>query len=578
MSQPPGQPDAAAKGAWYKTLNKYHWFVLVVCTLGWAFDTFDQQLFNIARQPAVQSLLKSPTPEAVSYYSGWATALMLIGWATGGIVFGVLGDRWGRARTMVLTILGYSIFTGLSAFSITIWDFLGYRFIAGLGIGGQFGLGAALVAEALPDRARPHALGALQAFSAFGNMAAGVIGLVLAQLLLAGAIEFKPWRMLFGAGILPAFLAVVVMLRLQEPERWKRAVAEAGEKKQHKAGSIRELFGDPRWRRNVLVGITIAAAGVIGLWGIGFFSIDLNQTIFREKTVESFRQQGGVEADQRLVALAFAEPEVIDELHAAGISPKQLIGRHRRDYDTPLLLAAAMTLHAEGRPVTLDAALDLLDAASDDADTPLNTFAPVRPAQTAEDRARREQIVATAGSPGTVDDHIARIKDRTKEIDGQVAIWGSTTSLLFNIGAFFGIYAFSLVTSRLGRRPTFALFFSAALVSTAVAFIFMDSPAEVMWMVPLMGFCQLSVFGGYAIYFPELFPTRLRSTGTSFCYNIGRYVSAAGPALLGILSGVVFAGTDEPMRWAGVTMCAFFLIGLAVLPFAPETKDQPLPE
>jgi hypothetical protein len=97
-------------------------------------------------------------------------------------------------------------------------------------------------------------------------------------------------------------------------------------------------------------------------------------------------------------------------------------------------------------------------------------------------------------------------------------------------------------------------------------------------MIPLMGACQLALFGGYAIYLPELFPTRLRSTGTSFCYNVGRFVAAVGPLALGLLTSRVFADKAYPMRYAGVTMCLVFLIGLATVPFAPETKDQPLPE
>ena len=90
----------------------------------------------------------------------------------------------------------------------------------------------------------------------------------------------------------------------------------------------------------------------------------------------------------------------------------------------------------------------------------------------------------------------------------------------------------------------------------------------------------MTLFGGYAIYFPELFPTRLRSTGTSFCYNVGRLVAAIGPLFLGLLTSRVYGGFDEIMarRYAGVTMCAVFLIGLMALPFAPETKGKPLPE
>jgi MFS-type transporter involved in bile tolerance (Atg22 family) len=101
--------------------------------------------------------------------------------------------------------------------------------------------------------------------------------------------------------------------------------------------------------------------------------------------------------------------------------------------------------------------------------------------------------------------------------------------------------------------------------------------SDVYWMMPIMGFCVLSLFAGYAIYFPELFPTNLRSTGTSFCYNVGRFVAAAGPALLGQLTAI-YKDKPEPLRYAGVTMCSIFLLGLIVLIWAPETRNQPLPE
>ena len=98
-------------------------------------------------------------------------------------------------------------------------------------------------------------------------------------------------------------------------------------------------------------------------------------------------------------------------------------------------------------------------------------------------------------------------------------------------------------------------------------------------MVPLVGFFQLSLFAGYAIYFPELFPTSLRSTGTSFCYNVGRFIAV--PMLLA-KAGLreLYSGYPDPspLRYAGTTMCAVFLVGLIALPFAPETLGKPLPE
>ena len=445
---------------WYKELTRYHWFVLIVAALGWLFDTMDQQLFNIARVPAMRDLLRpdrsapAPDPKVVAEYAGYATSIFLIGWATGGIAFGILGDLLGRAKTMLLTILVYSAFTGLSALSVGFWDFALYRFLTGLGVGGEFAVGVALVAEVMPDRARPFALGLLQALSAVGNMTAAGIGALMAYLAWKDVIG-STWRIMFVVGTLPALLAIVIRRRLKEPERWQAATT--ADSLRARLGSYgTELFGNPRWAKNAVVGLLLASSGVIGLWGIGFFSIDLQQSIFRAR------------------------------YEAQGLEPRD------RDF--------------------------------------------------------------------------------------YVSLWAAGTSFMLNLGAMFGIYAFSLVSHRLGRKPTFAIGFVLALMSTAFVFWKFSSVGDIFWMIPLMGFCQLSLFGGYAIYFPELFPTRLRSTGTSFCYNIGRFAAAAGPAALGLLTSRVYQGYPEPMRYAGITMCAIFLLGLVVLPFSPETRGKPLPE
>jgi MFS family permease len=440
--------QAAAHGPWYKELNRYHWFVFIIASLGWLFDTMDQQLFNLARRPAIAELLGAsaadPTASGrIAEYSGYATTIFIIGWATGGVFFGILGDRIGRAKTMIFTILMYSIFTGLSVLSTGVWDFSVYRFLTGLGVGGQFSVGVALVAETIPDRARPYALGSLQALSAVGNMLAALIAILLGHLEETGAVG-SAWRAMFLVGALPAFLCIPIFRKLKEPEAWLRAKRLGGSH----LGSIGELFGDPRWRRNAIIGMLLACSGVIGLWGIGFFSFDLLRSVL----------------------------------------------------------------------------------------------------------------------------------DKTDMSAGQKTTWTGITSLLQNAGAFFGIYAFTYLTAITGRKPAFAISFIAALGATAFTFWNLKDFSDIFWMIPLMGFCQLALFGGYAIYLPELFPTRLRSTGTSFCYNVGRYVAAIGPSALGLLTNRVYAGYPEPMRYAGVTMCLVFLIGLATLPFAPETKGKPLPE
>lgn len=444
---------AAGEGkyVWYRDLTGYHWFVLAVASMGWMFDTMAQQLFNLARKPALTELLGGHAPGTlVDKQAGIATAVFMIGWATGGVFFGMLGDRIGRAKTMMITILGYTLFTGLSVLSTSVIDFNVYRFLCGLGVGGQFGIGVALVAEVVPSRARPYALGLVQAASAIGNMMAAGVGILLGQLEMTGSIT-GAWRWEFLAGAIPAPLALVVFKKLKEPDQWLKARAE-----KKKLGSYAELFSDPRWRRNSIVGFLLGFAGIVGLWGIGFFSYDLLRPVLRH----NFEMQGFTGA----------------------------------------------------------------------------------------------------------------------ALNGKITTWIGITSLVQNLGCFFGIYAFTYLTNYTGRKKAFAVSFVAAMLMTAYTFWNLRTTTQIFWMIPLMGFAQLSVFGGYAIYFAELFPTRLRSTGTSFCYNVGRFAAAAGPFTLGYLTSDVFGNKPEPMRYAGVACCLVFLIGLAALPFAPETKDRPLPE
>ena len=476
-------PDQHPPGAaildsepWHKGLNRYHWFVLIVAALGWLFDTMDQQLFNLARMPAITYLIDAkPGDLRINAYAGYSTTIFMLGWGFGGLAFGILGDRIGRAKTMLLTILLYSLFTGLSAFARNFYDFAFYRFLTGLGVGGEFAVGVALVAEVMPDRARPMALGWLQALSAVGNMLAALLSIGLGEAEKSGAIG-SAWRAMFLVGVLPAMLSLFIFKKLKEPEKWKAANAKRLADREDGFGdhnifsSVNELFSDPRWRRNAIVGMLLAFSGVVGLWGIGFFSFDLVRTVF--------------------------------DAHFNEVGIKQGL---------------------EGQ-------------------------------------------------------------DLAKFVAGNKTFWAGITSLLQNAGGFLGIYAYSRITTHIGRKPAFAISFVIAMVATAFTFWYLKSFYDIFWMIPLMGFCQLSLFGGYAIYLPELFPTRLRSTGTSFCYNVGRIVAAFGPLTLGLLTSQVYGGYKSvadpalPFRYSGVTMCLVFVIGMLALPFAPETKGKPLPE
>lgn len=449
--------SAAPQVPWYRELTGYHWWILSVATMGWLCDTMAQRIFVLSRGRAMAELLGADaSTEMINTYGSYATAVLLIGWATGGIIFGVLGDRWGRAKTMLLTIVVYSIFTGMSAFSVSWWDFLLYRFLTGLGVGGEFAAGVALVAEVMPSRARPHALGILQAMSTVGNIIGSLIGWALLPITLQLGLEifgsegFAGWRLMYAAGLVPAVLVAFVMRYVKEPESWLEAKLQAKNAPQNapKLGSWREMFSDRRWRFAMLIGVALGLIGQIGLWGVGFYSPELLRQV------------------------------VLKDLTTAV-----------QDHYTSLALA---------------------------------------------------------------------IQD---------------------VGALFGVLVFTWLTARAGRRVAFGASFLLAFATIALIFGFMNSIGQMWWMYPLLGFATLSTFGGYAIYFPELFPTRLRSTGTGVCYNVARYLAAAGPLLMAALASFYAGhGVNEAFRWAAITVAGVYIVGLFVLPFAPETKGKPLPE
>ncbi len=603
MSNTPSSPSPdtpTASAPWYQSMTRYHWFVFIVCSLGWGLDCFDQQIFNVMRNASLGSLMgKAETAPEVLAMGTYATSLMLLGWAVGGILFGVMGDKYGRAKTMIITILVYATFTGLCGVAVSWWDFLIYRFLTGMGVGGQFAAGVTLLAESMPDKARPKTLGLLQIVAAACNLLAASLAMTFGILqehtgLFAG---MEVWRILFLIGFLPALLAFFVMRKLEEPEAWKAAIAAGGVKK---AGSISDLFKDRRWRYNVIIGMLLSTCGVIGLWGIGFFSVDLIRTAFRNVRNQEVRARGDVEKmDFEFTRmLAHSPKEFLPIALKKGISPQSLIGMNLKSNDPGAVfqlfnekyqaelkrLTELTKKEKSSQSVDFQSVLSVLDGLNAEAvlkalDAPSKDG--YRKAQTVEEKERRTTILDK--SPLSTDkaefEKLAdSIADRAKKINGSVNKWGGIAAMLFNLGAIFGTWGITVVAEMFGRRIAFTLFFAASFVMTIVVFMTLRTPVQVFWMQPVLGFCVLSIFGGYAIYFPELFPTRLRSTAVSFCYNIGRFIAATGPAGLGILTHYVFYDAAEPLRYAGATMAVTFIFGIIITWFGPETKGKPLPE
>jgi len=566
-TQEPQQP-------WYKLLSRYHWLVFIVCSLGWAFDCMDQHLFTYSRAKAIGELMDiDSTSDVASRYAGLATSIMIIGWATGGIIFGVIGDKFGRARTMVFTILIYSLLTGLSAFAVSIWDFMLIRFLAGLGIGGQFAVGASLLAETMPAAARPYALGVMQVLSALGNVGAALIAMTFTELDAAKMLPMSDWRCIFLFGSIPAVLAYFVVRYIREPESWQASVREGGRKN---VGSVKELFSNPTLRKHVILGMILATTGVIGAWGIGLFSLELSRKVVANIAMEN--------PDYQKV-----EQEILTKYNMSREELNNTVTAFRQKYALK---------DNKGKERRMDGALKgnkiQADKAFDKFRRDLTSITKEREQLSQEEFNQKLTEAFRPLVPAVEQDDISNQYDQLKpHVEISIATapviktmadrWASRNLLIYNLGAMAGMYGFTLGAVFWGRRMTFSIFKTGCIISTAATFLFMNSSLMQLLLVPIMGFFVMSMFGGYTIYFPELFPTRLRSTGVSFCYNVGRYIAAAGPLMLVGLEYLFegFATAENstlPFRYAGTAMCSVYLLGIIVVWFLPETKGKPLPE
>ena len=411
--------------------------MLFVAWLGWVFDSMDSTIYALVLQPALHDLLRSPgggsvTSEVIGWYGGIIFSIFLIGWAIGGVVFGVLADYFGRTKALVFTILIYAVFTGMAALSQTWWQLALFRFITALGIGGEWAAGAALVAEVWPEDKRTKAAGLLQSAWAAGFLVAAVLNLLLRNC---------GWRPIFVVGIAPAVVALFIFLWVKEPERWVQARAEEQRAGGTRPPKLAELFA-PGLARSTMVGSGLAFVAVFGLWG----ATNWTPTLIR------------------------ALPD-LQGMNAAGLASRV-----------------------------------------------------------------------------------------------------SYATMLLNVGALAGYLSFGPLADRLGRRCVFALMCLGSLVLLPITFLTPRTYAQVLLLLPLLGFFNNGIFSGFPIYLPELYPTRIRATGAGFCFNVGRVLASTGPFVTGYLVTVLGS-----FGRAASAVAAIYIVGLLILPFAPETKGKPLP-
>lgn len=424
----------SARSPWYRGLTRYQWLVLLVAFLGWVFDIMDTALFNFAKGPMLNELVgaaRMATQEGKDI-EGLLLTVFLVGWSLGGLVFGVLADRWGRTRTMVVTILIYTAFTGLHA-ACQSWEQLAaVRFITALGIGGEWAAGAALLAEVFPDKARAPAAGLLQSAAAFGPVLAAIAN---------WQVPSESWRVLFLIGIIPALIVVVIRAGVEEPARWKEAVAK--EPRTPFWEPIRALFAQPMWRRHAVVALILGAVGIAGAQNVSYWLPNLVEAV----------------------------------------------------------------------SVGLDAEI---------------------------------------------------VKNRKSE-----------ATMILHIGTLVGVLSVPWLCEWIGRRWAIFCFFALSPLSIVAATYGGGTYDRLLLLAPLMSLFSIGVSAAFVLYFPELFPTRLRATGAGMAYNVGRILAAGIPLLTARLMGSPQGFSIE----RGVAQTAGILaLGILILPFAPETKGKPLPE
>lgn len=253
--------------SWTREVSRHQWLVLMVAWLGWVFDSMDGTLYSLVQKPSMIELMGAGASDAdIGFYSGIVFSVMLVGWAMGGIVFGIIADYIGRTKALVATILIYSLFTGLSAAAQSWGQLAAFRFITGLGLGGEWAAGAALVAEVWPDRLRAKAGAILQSAAAFGYFFAALINL---------KVGVMNWRYVYLVGAAPAIFVLFIRMLVKEPDAWiaardrrnaRKAGRERGPASELDRFTLKQLFG-PRLRRDTIIASALAFVVLLALWG-----------------------------------------------------------------------------------------------------------------------------------------------------------------------------------------------------------------------------------------------------------------------------------------------------------------------
>ncbi|WP_437229431.1 MFS transporter [Planctomicrobium sp. SH661] len=489
------------------------WAALAAAFLGWLFDGFEMGLFPLVGHPALEDLMSGSDPGERGAWMGVIHAGFLVGAATGGVVFGWLGDRIGRVRAMSLSILTYALFSGLCGFAQNATQLLILRVIASLGMGGEWSLGVSLVMEVWPSRSRGWLAGLIGAASNVGFILVAVMGMGLSQVVgsletflralglpestVAMLLAHGGWRILMMCGALPAVLTFLVRIFVPESERWEE---------EQQAGRT------SNWATSDLLGVL---AGSLGPLGIIYLWAD-------ENIPQSVRLGGTV------VGLAMA---IIGYLYP--------VTRYLKRVSEDQVIRGA-----GGQPVRK---LMIMGAVISG--------------------------VALLGTWGSVQWAAAWASELTK--DQPVRHAKEYTQIALGVGAIIGTISAAMIGHTFGRRRTY--FGLCILSLTASLVFFQTSKEFGPWFLTtamLAGGTTASFYGWLPLYLPELFPTSVRATGQGFAFNFGRILAAVGTLQTGALMNKVFNGSYPD---ACSVMSYIYVVGMVAIWFVPETrKDEML--
>ena len=536
------QPNGAGKDS--EAVGKGAWMALLAALLGWMFDGAEMGIFSMIGRQAVRDLLNTTDEAKVGLWFGVITAGFLVGAATGGVLFGWLGDRIGRVRAMALSVMTYALFTGLCGLVGEAWQVGLLRFIASLGMGGEWSLGVALVMEVWPNRSRAFMAGLIGAAANVGYLLVGFAGLALLQLIgtfrewmlavglpdatVEMLVRNNGWRLMMLLGTLPAILTFFIRLFVPESEKWEKE---------------KETGSTGHWATQDLLGVLIGLIGPVVIIYVWATPEPLPTAV---KLLATLLGLAIAVAGYTYPVIRYFQRHQIASGGGESWQPtlrRMLLGA---------CLSGVALLGTWGSTQWAPSWADKLGEAS----------------QTAEQQ--RLLAAGDAAAAGKV------AKPRAKEY----------TQIWLAVGAIVGTILAAMMGDWLGRRPAYCLLCILSLASVFMLFLGNKTygPTMLFWTF-IAGTMTASFYGWLPLYLPELFRTNVRATGQGFGFNFGRILAAIGVLQTGNLMGLfkedaMVAGITIPAGYplACSTMSLIYLVGMGIIWLAPETRGKPLPE